>query len=59
MASALNPATDGRPDPRTIVRESNPLLGDLSADFNFDQPPRTPLILPVHPAPGPASTPPS
>ncbi len=54
----LNPATDGRPDPRPGVREANPLLGNLTADFDFSQRPRSPLILPVHPAPGPASTPP-
>ncbi len=54
----LDPATDGRPDPRPDVRETNPLLGNLSADFNFDQPPRPPETLPVHPAPGLASTPP-
>src|SRR5205814_791251 len=30
----LNPRTDGRPDPRPDVRESNPLLGDLAADFD-------------------------
>jgi phospholipase C len=54
----LNPATDGRPDPRPDVRESNPLLGDLTQDFDFGQTPRPPLILPVHPSPGPASTPP-
>ena len=51
----LDPATDGRPDPRPDVRESNPLLGDLSSDFDFNQSPRPPLLLPVHPAPGPAS----
>jgi phospholipase C len=54
----LDPATDGRPDPRPDVRENNPILGDLTADFNFNQTPRPPLILPVHPVPGPASTPP-
>ena len=54
----LNPSTDGRPDPRPDVRESNPILGDLAADFDFNQAPRAPLILSVHPAPGPASTPP-
>lgn len=53
---ALDPRTDGRPDPRPSVRETNRLLGDLRADFNFDQTPRPPVILPVHPAPGPAST---
>jgi phospholipase C len=55
----LNPATDGRPDPRPDVRESSPLLGDLASDFNFNQKPRAPVILSPHPAPGPASTPPS
>ncbi len=54
----LDPATDGRPDPRPDVRENNPLLGDVVNDFDFTQPPRSPVILPVHPAPGPASTPP-
>jgi phospholipase C len=54
----LNPATDGRPDPRLDVRETNPLLGNLTNDFNFNQSPRGPVILPVHPSPGPASTPP-
>jgi phospholipase C len=52
----LDPATDGRPDPRPGVREDNPLLGDLQADFDFTQPARRPVILPVHPRPGPAST---
>jgi phospholipase C len=54
----LDPATDGRPDPRPDVRETNPLLGDLTADFDFLAQPRSPTVLPVHPAPGPASTPP-
>jgi len=54
----LDPSTDGRPDPRPDVREAGRLLGDLTADFDFSQPPRAPVILPVHPAPGPASTPP-
>ena len=42
----LNPATDGRPDPRPDVRESIPELGNLANDFNFHQAPRPPLILP-------------
>ena len=46
----LNPATDGRPDSRPDVRESNPRLGDLARDFNFKQRPRPPAILPVCPA---------
>ena len=45
----LDPATDGRPDPRPDVREASPLLGDLTVDFDFTQPPRPPLILPVCP----------
>jgi phospholipase C len=51
----LDPATDGRPDPRPDVRETAPQLGDLMADFDFGQTPRPPVILSTHPAPGPAS----
>jgi phospholipase C len=57
-SARLDPATDGRPDPRPDVREDDPILGNLTADFNFSQTPRSPTLLPVHPAPGPASTPP-
>ncbi|MDA8203111.1 MAG: phospholipase [Chloroflexi bacterium] len=46
----LDPATDGRPDPRPDVRENAPQLGNLVADFNFSQPPRPPVVLPVHPS---------
>jgi phospholipase C len=46
----LNPATDGRPDSRPDVRESNPRLGNVARDFNFAQRPRPPAILPVCPA---------
>jgi phospholipase C len=46
---ALDPATDGRPDPRASVREVNSLLGDLSLDFDFTNPPRAPVTLPVCP----------
>jgi phospholipase C len=45
----LDPATDGRPDPRPDVREDERILGNLINDFNFDQKPRSPLVLPVHP----------
>lgn len=45
----LNPKTDGRPDPRPDIREDEPILGDLTRDFDFNQKPRPPLILPVHP----------
>jgi phospholipase C len=55
----LDPHTDGRPDPRPDVRENAPQLGDLLSDFDFGQPPKPPLVLPLHPAPGPASTPPA
>jgi phospholipase C len=51
----LDPATDGRPDPRPDVRESAPQLGNLLNDFDFTQTPRPPLVLPPHPTPGPAS----
>jgi phospholipase C len=50
----LDPATDGRPDPRPTVRETAPGLGDLTADFDFAQPPRPPVILPTHPTSGAA-----
>ena len=43
----LDPATDGRPDPRPTVRESVAILGDLRHDFDFNQGPRPPLVLPV------------
>jgi phospholipase C len=46
----LNPKTDGRPDPRTFVRESAPGLGDLSAEFDFSQSPRPAVLLNTRPA---------
>jgi phospholipase C len=46
----LDPATDGRPDPRPDVRENQAVLGNLAADFDFGQQPRPPVILPVHPS---------
>jgi len=45
----IDPATDGRPDPRPDVRENAPVLGNLVNDFDFGQKPRSPLILPLHP----------
>ncbi len=45
----LNPATDGRPDPRLDVREDAPILGNLVSDFNFSQLPRAPVLLPTNP----------
>jgi phospholipase C len=41
----LDPATDGRPDSRPVVRENVPQLGNLVRDFQFAQAPRKPLIL--------------
>jgi phospholipase C len=51
----LEPATDGRPDPRSSVREASPVLGSVAGAFDFNQRPRPPEILPIHPHPGPAS----
>jgi phospholipase C len=48
-SARLDPKTDGRPDPRPTVRENVPLLGNLVSDFNFNQKPRRPLLLPRHP----------
>jgi hypothetical protein len=45
----INPATDGRPDPRPDVRENERILGNLENDFDFNRSPRSPVILPVHP----------
>ena len=45
----FDPASDGRPDKRPTVRENAPRLGDLVQDFDFNQPPRRPMILKVHP----------
>ncbi len=53
----IDPQTDGRPDPRPDVRENATQIGDLLKDFDFSQQPLQPLILPIHPTPGPASQP--
>jgi len=45
----LDPRTDGRPDSRPDVRENVKILGNLTRDFDFDQKPRPPLLLPLHP----------
>ena len=55
----LDPATDGRPDPRPTVRENVPILGNLLNDFDFTRTPIPPLILPLNPPPGPASVAPN
>ena len=51
----LNPLTDGRPDPRPDVREQAPGLGNLLGDFNFEQAPRAPMLLPPMSEDGSAS----
>jgi phospholipase C len=45
----LDPKTDGRPDRRPDVRENAKILGDLGNDFDFNQAPRPPLLLPTNP----------
>jgi phospholipase C len=45
----IDPATDGRPDPRPDVREDEAILGNLISDFNFSKAPSPPVLLPVHP----------
>jgi phospholipase C len=53
----IDPATDGRPDPRISVRENATQLGDLANDFDFSQTPAPPLILtPYAPTGTPAPT---
>jgi phospholipase C len=42
----IDPKTDGRPDRRLNVRETQPILGDLRKDFDFTQAPRAPELLP-------------
>ena len=46
----LDPATDGRPDNRPSVRDTEPQLGDLLNEFDFTQPANAPLILAPCPA---------
>jgi phospholipase C len=46
----LDPRTDGRPDPRPDVRENAAILGNLERDFDFNQKPRKPMLLPTIPA---------
>lgn len=53
----LDPATDGRPDPRPDVREDAPQLGNLTSDFNFNQTPLAPLVLNSGPPWGTAPNP--
>jgi phospholipase C len=53
----LDPTTDGRPDPRPDVRDAMPHLGNLAEDFDFNQAPRPPMVLPLNPPPGLPSAP--
>jgi phospholipase C len=39
----IDPATDGRPDSRPDVRENASQLGNLTADFDFNQAPQSEL----------------
>ncbi len=48
----LDPSSDGRPDPRPMVRENAPGLGNLLSEFDFNQTPLPPLVL--DPNAGPA-----
>jgi phospholipase C len=43
----LDPATDGRPDPRPTVRELAPTTGDLRDAFDFTQTPSAGVIMPT------------
>jgi phospholipase C len=45
----LNPKTDRRPDPRPTVREDLKILGSVASDFDFNQSPRPPVLLPTNP----------
>ena len=45
----LDPRTDGRLDPRPGVREDASILCNLAKDFDFNQKPRAPLLLPPQP----------
>jgi phospholipase C len=49
-SARIDPRSDGRPDPRPGVREDAAILGNLLSDFDFNQAPRPPVLLPVHPA---------
>ena len=42
-------AIDGRADPRPDVREDEPVLGNMDADFDFSQAQRPPVLLATNP----------
>jgi phospholipase C len=56
--SRLNPKTDRRPDPRPTVREDVKTLGNVTNDFDFNQKPRAPVLLPTNPVTDSPSIPP-
>jgi phospholipase C len=45
----IDPKTDGRPDQRLDVRENASILGNLVNDFDFNQAPSPPMLLPLRP----------
>jgi len=47
--ASIDPLSDNRPDPRPTVRENVSILGNLANDFDFNQRPRAPVLLPLHP----------
>jgi phospholipase C len=51
-SARLDPATDGRPDPRPTVREAVSTVGDLYNDFDFTKTPLPTLVLPIYPGTG-------
>jgi hypothetical protein len=51
----LDPATAGGRTPDPTSQQDSQLLGNLLADFNFNQRLRPPELLPLHPPSGPAS----
>jgi phospholipase C len=51
----LDPATDGRPDPRGVVGETRSFVGTLNHAFDFGQDPLPRLVLDPDPPPGPPS----
>ncbi len=48
-SARLDPETMSRPDSRPTVREEATRLGDILREFDFDQRPLDPMILPLRP----------
>ena len=51
----LDPRPTAAPTPGPTSARTRPILGNLAKDFDFTQTPRPPMLLPLHPRPGPAS----